>query len=308
MERRQYLSSTIPLSITILVCPSIATSMNIVERNESIEPKECENGALVNESPVPGAYQQICMTLPTRNIPLQSTSEDILIYQGSADDSNGNGKEISGRTGTVLWNSGICLTRLLDQISKYDSNILKGKTVLELGTGTGLASIAASKLGAKYVIATDGNEEVISIVTKNMQWNGVDATKGESKKLSWGFIDAADYYDAADVVIGSDLTYNSGAWKALAETLEAVLKPDGICIYLTLGHTGFNVNSEVGGFLTVISSGRSLEVIDEITSPSWPFKNIKNLEKALLGSFSKNEREVVQGTGGLRIVVLRKRK
>jgi SAM-dependent methyltransferase len=274
--------------------------MNINTLEEPIEVKACEEGAIVNESPIPGAYQQICMTLPTRKIPLRSISEDIIIYQGSADDGKGNSKEISGRTGTVLWNSGICLTRLLDQISKYDSNFLKNKTVLELGTGTGLASIAASKLGAKYVVATDGNEEVVSIATKNLQLNGVDDTKGECKKLLWNFIDAADYYDAADIVIGSDLTYNSGTWKVLAETLEAVLKPAGVCIYLTLGHTGFNVNSELGGFLTVINSGGSLEVIEK------PFKDM-NLEKILLDSLSKNEREVVQGTGGLRVVVLRKK-
>jgi hypothetical protein len=42
---------------------------------------------------------------------------------------------------------------------------------------------------------------------------------------------AADYENIADVVIRSDLTYNAGSWVALAETMSAVLKPEGIVIY-----------------------------------------------------------------------------
>ncbi len=48
--------------------------------------------------------------------------------------------------------------------------------------------------------------------------------------LHWGLLDASEYENAADVVVGSDLTYNSGLWVALAKTMSAVLKPGGYVV------------------------------------------------------------------------------
>jgi hypothetical protein len=90
-----------------------------VDAHAVAEPKECDNGMIVSETSVPGAYQQICMSLPTRSFTLKSTGETITIFQGvAADDddksgrNNGNKGLVSGRTGVALWNSGILLTRL----------------------------------------------------------------------------------------------------------------------------------------------------------------------------------------------------
>ncbi len=279
------------------------------------EPPECANGAIVQESAVPGAYQQMCMNLPSRSITLQSNRETINILQGS-----GDGQGISGRTGVALWNSGLLLTRMLDSIAQQEPDYFNGKTVLELGCGTALAAIAASKLGAQNVIATDGNEEVISLAKQNLERNDIlpEGTntesstqklrgQGEAQYLKWGSLDAADFYDSADIVIGSDLTYNSGSWSFLAETFEAVLKPNGIIIYLTLGHAGFNVGGELGGFLTLIESKGSLRVVKGGSS-AWPFENVASLEMLISSSLSAKERDVITGTGGFKAIVLKKKK
>jgi release factor glutamine methyltransferase len=50
---------------------------------------------------------------------------------------------------------------------------LQGKTLLELGAGSGLISISAAKAGAK-VTATDINPVAIDYLRQNMQLNGVD--------------------------------------------------------------------------------------------------------------------------------------
>jgi ribosomal protein L11 methylase PrmA len=55
-----------------------------------------------------------------------------------------------------------------------DRNFLTGKTVMELGCGTGLASIAASPLGAARVLATDGNPDVVELARQNAHQNQVD--------------------------------------------------------------------------------------------------------------------------------------
>ena len=89
----------------------------------------------------------------------------------------------SGSTGMTVWNSGLLLTRLLDAMvdelqrrqrqgvrgSKpkndiEDDNIFwRNQDVMELGCGTGLCSIAAHRLGAKSVVATDGNPRVLQL-------------------------------------------------------------------------------------------------------------------------------------------------
>ena len=91
--------------------------------------------------------------------------------------------------------------------------------------------------------------------------------------------------------------------------MNAVLKENGIVLYLSLGHSGFNVNSELGGFLTVVESGSSgLEVLTE-NSEDWPFQSKINggLEFLLYQSLSKKEIETIRSSGGCRILVLKKR-
>ena len=204
-----------------------------------------------------------------------------------------------------------------------EPSFLKHQTVLELGCGTAVASIAALKLGAKRVIATDGNLEVVELARANCKRNGVlggggggvsgesmegnGGLGGEAALLQWGILDAVEYYDTADIVMGSDLTYNSGTWGVLAETMDAVLKPNGIVIYLSLGHSGFSVAGELGGFQTVLESQGHLDVVSE-GSEKWPFRNISSLEMLLQQSLKKEEREIIKTTGGFKILVLKKKK
>jgi SAM-dependent methyltransferase len=189
----------------------------------------------------------------------------------------------------------------------------EGKIVMELGCGTAVASITASKMGAKQIYATDGNQEVVQLAQANLKRNGinVDQSKGnhlgEATSLRWGLMDAVDYYDTADIIIGSDLTYNSGAWGLLAETFEAVLKPDGIAIYLSLGHSGFSISGELGGFATVIESQGRLEILSE-GSEGWPFQKVTSLDSLLKNSLSNKELDVVKTTGGFKTLVLRKKR
>lgn len=272
-----------------------------------VEPVECLNGAIVGESQISGAYQQICMELPSRSIPLRSTGDVLTIAQGTAD---GASRTVQGRTGVAVWNSALLLTRLMDAISaqeakasiSQDRSLLRDKTVLELGCGCGLSSIAAAKLGASRVIATDGNSEVVQLAKYNAEKND-GQTIVETAELKWGLLNAADYFDEADIIIGSDLTYNSGSWKVLAETMGAVLKPNGLVVYLSLGHSGFNVSGELAGFLSVLES-EGLEIIDEKTS-RWPLKGVVSSMPQLLAScVNPSDKSVLDANGGAKVVLL----
>lgn len=103
---------------------------------------------------------------------------------------------------------------------------LNGKKVLELGAGTGLSSILASKLGAR-VLSTDGSEQVIQKLRGNFALNA--AVDIDAQTLWWGYED--EILDAGwDFVVGADITYDEDVCSALAETYRLVLQHGGIGI------------------------------------------------------------------------------
>ncbi|EOD24914.1 hypothetical protein EMIHUDRAFT_115710 [Emiliania huxleyi CCMP1516] len=109
-------------------------------------------------------------------------------------------------------------------MEELGSAFWEGKRVLELGTGTGLGSVTATKLGAARVLATDRDAKVFALAAQNAQANGVGGTVSAAS-LSWGRPgpEAADspLAQSWDVAIGADVTYNRDAWPVLFETIEA---------------------------------------------------------------------------------------
>ena len=257
---------------------------------------QCNDGRIASESQVPGAYQHRCMGLDQRMFKLQSSGDTITIAQGT--NSAGGGSSVSGRTGVAVWNSGILLTRLLDEINQ-SSSIFKEKTVLELGCGAGLASIALAKFGSSSVLATDANGEVVWLAKQNLVLNNISSV-ATTAELHWGLLDAFEYDSVADIVVGSDLTYNSGSWLSLAETMATVLKPDGVVLYLTLGHSGFNVQAELGGFLQVAENS-GLQVLNEEQIIG------QKLNYLLERVTTADEKQVISANGGARAVLLGKK-
>ena len=193
----------------------------------------------------------------------------------------------------AVWNSGILLTRLLDNLCQIDPSYLKEKVVVELGCGVALASIAAAKLGASSVMATDNNEEVLALAQRNIEANKISNAKTSS--LQWGLLDAFEFAETADVIIGSDLTYNPNTWRSLAESMSTILKAGGIVIYLSLGHSGFSVTGELDGFTSVAENVGLQKVYN------------KAIERALPQILSRDEINIIDANGGVRVMVLVKK-
>jgi len=77
---------------------------------------------------------------------------------------------VGGGTGARLWTGGMLLAEWLLQATK-DGFLLKDKQVLELGAGAAaLPSIVAARCGA-LVTATDGVEEVVEQMRRNVEQN-----------------------------------------------------------------------------------------------------------------------------------------
>lgn len=61
--------------------------------------------------------------------------------------------------------------------------LTKPMTVMDVGTGSGILAIAASKLGAKSVLATDISDEAVTAAQENMKLNDVDNIKVRKANL-----------------------------------------------------------------------------------------------------------------------------
>jgi len=118
-----------------------------------------------------------------------------------------------GTTGFRTWEASFLLSEWI--LAQGD---IKGKRILELGSGTGLVGIIAAKLGAK-VTMTDGSEAVIERLQDNAGRNGLAI---ETKALWWGEDDQLLNREW-DLIVGADITYDEEVCGSLAQTYAAVV-------------------------------------------------------------------------------------
>ncbi|KAI1871594.1 uncharacterized protein JN550_004588 [Neoarthrinium moseri] len=125
-------------------------------------------------------------------------------------------------TGHRTWEGALHLASYL--VSKSD--LVLGKSILELGAGAGFISIMCAKyLGAARVVATDGDERVVKDMRRNLLLNELETEELISaEQLVW----SRDLHDKIsdgpgfDIVLGADIIYDKGATEALVDTLSAL--------------------------------------------------------------------------------------
>lgn len=133
----------------------------------------------------------------------------------------------AGATGYRTWEAGLHLGQYLCSAPE----VVRGKRVLELGTGTGYVSVLCAKyLGATRAVASDGADGVLSGLANTEFLNGLQGSEAfVPKELSWGVELGAEEEkrnkgEGVDVVLGSDVTYDTRAIPALIETLGELFK------------------------------------------------------------------------------------
>lgn len=120
----------------------------------------------------------------------------------------------------VLWPSSIALAEYLSENPK----LVRGKKVLELGCGLGLPSLVASHLGGD-VLATDYHPDVEEYFQRNCRHSSIES---KYKRLNWR--EGTEDIGKFDVVIGSDVLYESKHAKEVAQGLIRFMKPNGMII------------------------------------------------------------------------------
>jgi methyltransferase-like protein 23 len=137
----------------------------------------------------------------------------------SRDDENHFLGELKGRLpyGVALWPAAIALAH--DLAARAEE--LRGKRVLELGSGTGLPGIVAATLGAS-VVQTDRDELAMAACRRNYLRNNVERI--EHRMADWIAWEEIEKYD---FIIGSDILYGVEMHPHLRRIFETNLAPGG---------------------------------------------------------------------------------
>jgi predicted nicotinamide N-methyase len=118
-----------------------------------------------------------------------------------------------------LWTSAIILAQHV-----LGDPAVRGKSVLELGCGLGLAGIAAARAGAD-VTMTDYDEDALLFARWNAAVN-LDASTAERTQilpLDWREPAAVRY----DIILGADIVYERRHFAPLWKYFSGALKPGG---------------------------------------------------------------------------------
>ena len=119
-----------------------------------------------------------------------------------------------------MWPSAIGLSEFIEANSQF----VRGKSIIELGCGLGLPGIVAALCGGN-VILTDYLQDALNFAAYNWKLNiNSDA---DIRLLDWR---SPEKFNKADVILASDIAYETKAFVPLLKAFKYLLKKDGIIL------------------------------------------------------------------------------
>ncbi|XP_048394382.1 protein-lysine methyltransferase METTL21D isoform X1 [Stegostoma tigrinum] len=139
----------------------------------------------------------------------------------------------AGDVGCVVWDAALVLAKYLETSSFYRGGLhtFTGRSVVELGSGTGLVGLMASVLGA-HVTVTD-LEDMQKLLNINISDNKHLVTGSvEAKVLKWGE-SVKDLPSEPDYILVADCIYYEQSLEPLLRTLKELAGKNSciICCY-----------------------------------------------------------------------------
>ncbi|XP_041374642.1 protein N-lysine methyltransferase METTL21A-like [Gigantopelta aegis] len=112
----------------------------------------------------------------------------------------------------VVWDAAVVLCEYLEE----NPGLVDGKTVLELGAGTGLAGIVAALLGGDVIVTErkEALENLKNIVTENVPSD----TSIRAEVLDWTQ-ELSNFKEHYDIILGADIIYIEETFSHLKRTL-----------------------------------------------------------------------------------------
>lgn len=130
-------------------------------------------------------------------------------------------------TGQLVWPGAVLMNNYLSQ----HPEIVKGCSVVELGSGIGITGILCSRF-CKEVVLTDHNDEVLEIIKKNIELQSCSENAHAvltAEKLEWGNSDHLSgiiekHPGGFDLVLGADICFQQSSISCLFDTVERIVR------------------------------------------------------------------------------------
>lgn len=124
-----------------------------------------------------------------------------------------------------VWPAGLGLATYL--VDHFGTDGLRGRQVLDLGCGVGLAGIVCARLGA-HVTFLDREPGALAAVRRNCRRNGLGPAQTIGGDWNHGGhrLEPAAY----DVVVGGDVVYDDAEWPSIGTALLRTLRADGVAL------------------------------------------------------------------------------
>ena len=108
---------------------------------------------------------------------------------------------------------------------------------------------------------TDGTVEVLARAKSNAAANLRDVPWA-AQQLLFGEVTPEELAGKFDVLIASDVLYQSSGWRPLAQTAGELLAPNGVLLVAEAGHETSPADATLGGF-RVVAEGSGLAFDEE---------------------------------------------
>lgn len=174
----------------------------------------------MKNEPVPIAMKSFHLTLAGREWEILTTEAILTLSEEKRFFAEKRGEDVAEPLlpyGVTLWAAAIALAQELSLRAEE----FRGKSVLELGAGTGLPGLVAAHLGAQ-VVQSDYMQTIMRVCELNAELNGIEGIT--YKKALWQNWDDPRQYD---VIIGSDILYASEGHADLMKIFQTNLSPRG---------------------------------------------------------------------------------
>lgn len=139
-------------------------------------------------------------------------------------------------TGQLVWPGAVLLNNYLLK----NAEILKGRSVIELGSGVGITGVLCSRF-CREVVVTDHNDEVLEILKKNIELHlsSEPSSPGlTAEKLEWGnSVQVGQILQkhpkGFDLILGADICFQQSSIPLLFDTVDQFLHfQEGKCRFI----------------------------------------------------------------------------
>ncbi|KAI8059302.1 putative methyltransferase-domain-containing protein [Gongronella butleri] len=145
-----------------------------------------------------------------------------------------------------VWDSALVMVHVIQTMAR-DNHFLpyiQGKHVVDLSAGTGLLGLCALHQGRPEKVTVTELDEAVPLIKSNVALNlGRYASRIQVMALSWGDKAAAAACGPADLILASDVLYESEFFEVLVQSLADLCSEKGR-IYIGYKRRGLSIDDE----------------------------------------------------------------